>query len=168
MFNIVQSRMCRKLWTRLACSFVLLVASAQLLHACWTAISFEDFIKGSHVIVIGEIQRVTAAPKSRRAEDTAFIKVEKILRRWLPSPDLKVGTEIPLSMPAASNEMRLSVDIFYSKGQRGVWILHYQDGKYFAGHPMSIQPLSEEAKIATIVSEQAKLKATRAKLPVKK
>jgi hypothetical protein len=169
MFKSFQIGMRRKVGMMLICSILLFVSSAQLVYACWAAISLEDFIKGRHVIVVGEIQRVTSAPKSHYSEDTAFIKVEKILRRWLPSPELKIGTEIPLSMPAASNEMRLSVDIFYGKGQRGVWILYYDErGKYHAGHPMSLQPLTEEVRVAAIVSDQAKHKATLAKLSPKK
>jgi hypothetical protein len=168
MLKGVQMRMRRKMGVVLACSIVFLISSVQLLQACWVAISLEDFIQRKQVIIVGEIQRVTSVPRSHRANDTAFIKVEKILRRWLPSPELKVGTEIPLTMPAASSEMRISTDIFYAKGQRGVWILHYEDGRYFAGHPMSIQALTEEAKVAAIVAEQAKQKSTRAKLLVKK
>src|SRR5688572_26075910 len=161
MLNDIQLRIGRTVGV--LASVVILLVSEQILQACWVAISLEDFVKDNHVIVVGEIQRVTSAPKSQYSYDTAFIKVERILRRWLPSPELSVGGEIPLSMPAASNERRISTDIFYANGQRGVWILHFHDGKYFAGHPMSLQALIDEPKIAAIVRNQAKQKVTSVK-----
>ena len=164
----LQFRLRRKVKSVLLCSIAVLVLVAQFAQACWMAVSLEDFIKGEHVIVVGEIQRVQFAPKSYRAEDMAFIKIEKILKRRLPSPELKIGGELPLSMPSASNEMVLSVDLYYQKGQRGIWMLYYQGGKYFAGHPMSFQSLSEEEKIAAIVHQQAKQRATGTKLSAKK
>ena len=126
---------------------VLFLALSFTARACWRSIALEDFVKGKHLIVVGEIQRITTAPKSRRAYDTAFIKIERVLRSPLRATP-KVGSAIPLSMPSVNNEMHLSWDIHYNKGQRGIWILHFEDGKYHAGHPMSLQPLSEEQNVA--------------------
>ena len=168
MFKNVQMRMRHKLWLLLACLLVLLVSSAQMLHACWAAISLEDFIKDKQIIIVGEIQRITSDPKSQPAENTAFIKVEKIYRRWLPCHQLKIGDEVSFNEPARGGNRRASTDIDYFKGQRGIWILHYENGKGFAGHPMSVLEVGEETKIAAIVGEQAKQRALRAKLSVKK
>lgn len=125
-------------------------------HACWAPVSLEDFVKGHHLIVVGEIQRVTHAPKSRRAYDTAFIKVERILRSSVRVTP-KVGSDIPLNMPSVNNETHVSTDIHYSKGQRGIWILYFEDGKYHAGHPMSLQPITEEQNVvAAMKGKQTK------------
>jgi hypothetical protein len=114
--------------------------------ACWTPISLEDFVKTKRLIVVGEIQRINYAPKSRYADDTAFIKVEKVLRSSVRTAP-KVGSEIRLSMPSVNNQDHLSVDVRYGKGQRGIWILDLVEGKYCAGHPLSFHAATNEPAI---------------------
>ena len=128
---------------------VCLVASFTA-RACWAPISLENFVKRSHLIVVGEIQRINNAPKAKYAHDTAFIKVERILSSTAHAAP-EIGSEIQLSMPAVNNEMTLSIDIRYKKGQRGIWILYFEDGKYHANHPMSLHPLAEEPKVTAAI-----------------
>jgi len=127
-------------------------------RACWVSISLEDFVKENRLIVVGEIIRVIHAPNSRYLSDTAFIKVERVLKNSLKKAP-KVGSEISLSMPSASNERPLSTDIYYSQGQRGIWLLNFEDGKYHAGQPLAFQPLSEQQKV------KAAMKGEKSKLP---
>src|SRR5687767_9886797 len=104
-------------------------------YACWADIPLEEVIKGNPVVVVGEIQRVARAPKSKYDYDTAFIRVERVLKSLEAKDKVKVGGEIPLLMPSINNESRMSCELRYEKGQRGVWILKIRDGKYWAGYP---------------------------------
>lgn len=133
---------------------VLLVVAPGAIKACWAAISREEFVRSQPVIVVGEIQRVTVAPKSRYAYDTAYIKVERVLKNSLKKRGVKAGAELAMTMPSINNEMHTSTDIFYSKGQRGIWFLTPEKRKYWAGHPWCLQELFAEPKILSIIHEQ--------------
>ena len=98
----------------------LMLAIPLSLQAIWAPVSLEDFVKKNQVIVVGEVQRIDEAPKSQRAFDTAFIKVERILKSSMQEGAPKVGGEIPLSMPSPKNELWISSDISYKKGARGI------------------------------------------------
>lgn len=126
----------------------------QDVKACWIDIPLERVVKKKPLVVVGEIQRITLAPKSRYDYDTAFIKIEHVLKNSGGHQTAKVGAEIPLAMPSVNNESQVSTDLRYSKGQRGVWILDYREGKYWATYPKDFQRSSEISKIRAIIRRQ--------------
>lgn len=134
----------------IALALVALCVAVSTTRASWAAVSLEDFVKGKDLIVVGEIQRIDRAPKSKYAHDTAFIKVERVLKSSLRETP-QVGAEVSLPMPSINNETQISTDTRYDKGQRGIWILRFQDGKLHADHPMSLQPLSEEQNVVAAI-----------------
>jgi hypothetical protein len=124
------------------------------LAGSWKDVPLEAVIKAKPLVVVGEIQRIETAPKSDYAYDTAFIKIERILKSTATNRVEKVGAEIGLATPSPNNKTQTSRSIRYRKGQRGVWILDYRDGKYWATYPKDFQEISEEPRIVTIIKEQ--------------
>lgn len=124
-------------------------------HACWIDIPLEDVVQGSPLVVVGEIKRIKTAPRSRYAYDTAFIKVERILKNSGLKTPQEAGEKIPLAMPSINNRNRTSTDIRYQKGQRGVWILEFHKGKFWATYPKDFQDVEQEKEIVEIIKRQA-------------
>lgn len=133
--------------------------------ACWAPVPLEKYVADSHLIIIGEIQRIDPTanpnPETGRRYDTAIIKVERVLRDTTagskpPITNLKPGTEVPLSQPAAKNTARMSTDILYSKGDRGVWLLRLHNGKFYAGHPSAFRPLTDEQDVIAAIKQVGK------------
>lgn len=123
-------------------------------NACWKALTLDEFVKDKPLIVVGEITRIDAAPAATRAYDTAYIKIDHVLHSTPPHLP-QVGGEIPLTMPSPKSEQKMSVDLYYKKGDRGVWILHFFGGRYTAGHPMSLQKPSIEADVVAAIKANA-------------
>lgn len=134
---------------------LLSVAALCDLRARWVDVPLEDVIKASPLVVVGEIKRINAAPKSDYSYDSAFIMVERVLKNTGTDKVGKAGSEILLAMPSENNKTHISTDIRYRKGQRGVWILEYHKGKYWATYPKDFQEISEESKIVEIIKKQA-------------
>lgn len=123
--------------------------------ASWTDIPLDDVIRKSPVVVVGEVQRISPGPVGEYAFDTAFIRIERVLKSTGTNEIEKAGSELPLRMPSATNKTRESTDILYRKGQRGIWILKLNEGKYTATYPKDFQDLSQETKIVEIIGTQA-------------
>jgi hypothetical protein len=123
--------------------------------ACWDDVPLETVIKQKPLVVVGGIIRVKTAPSSRYSYDIAFIKIERVLKNDGTNNLAEVGVEIPLAMPSTNNTVQISTDLRYRLGQRGVWILHFQDGKYWATYPKDFQNISEEPQIVAIIKKQA-------------
>ena len=123
--------------------------------ACWMEMPLESVVSNSPVVVVGEIVEIKSAePKEgERVFDTAYIKVEKVLKNTLSNHSVKVGDRIPLSMPSAKNTIQISTDISYPVETKGIWILDLEDKTFWATYPGDCQPESKEEEIKTIITK---------------
>jgi len=158
--------------------FLILIFSTRVALGCWASVPLEKIVKGGHVVVVGEIVRIKEArplhfvvyqfadlfkemiakiarrKEPRRAYDIAYIEVAEVLKNELRKPTIKVGDQIPLSMPSMKNSVRTSTDIRYKKGTAGVWILRYHDGTFWVTHPDNAQSLNQQKIITQIIHNQ--------------
>lgn len=123
--------------------------------ACWEDIPLSQVIEKSHVVVIGEITRISRSGLPSDPEeylyDLAFIQVQEVLFNTLKNQALSKGEEIPLSMPSSENRMQISTDLRYKVRQKGIWILEFQNGMYWATYPKDFQPMSVEQDVREIL-----------------
>ena len=128
-----------------------------LVVACWMDVPLDKIVQESPVVVVGKITKIDVGKSSERAVDTAHIQVERVLKNGFPA-SIKSDGEVLLVMPGKSRQAHSSIDITYSLGQRGVWILESKDnGKTFAAtYPKDFQPLSKEKEIAEIIAKKKK------------
>jgi hypothetical protein len=156
---------------------ILVAASGRHAVACWQQIPDDKLVAGSPVVVVGEVERIERASilpvrlymKAVRAarrlgirvkwrvrlRDTAMIHVEEVLKNGRGDRQVAVGRLVALEMPASCNVLRVSTDIFYKNGQRGVWILDYAGKRRFAAtYPGDYRPVSERNHIAAIIARQ--------------
>jgi len=141
--------------TKLTIAFGVMVASAAI--ASWIDLSLEKVIQQSHVVVIGEITHVTAADPPKDGimyqYDVADITVKEVLFNNLTNRVVAPKQNLPLSMPSVKNRARMSTDIRYEVGARGIWILELRDGTFWATYPKDYQPMSSEKEIRQIVQK---------------
>lgn len=137
----------------LVCMLALVALPAiQIVHASWVHVPLEKLVADNPVIVVGKIESfkkdsaLLGRPKSEY--DTAYITIAEVLKNELEKPTIKPGSKIPLSMP---RQKRLSIDIRYSLGQEGIWILDYRGKTFWATYPGDLQPLSKKQKILAII-----------------
>jgi len=137
---------------------VLMLSAIETGLASWKYISLEDMVKKSPLIVVGRIESITYADPNDEAEpkyDVGHIRITKVLKNELEDEDFNAADELPLSMPSAHRKFRKSIDIRYDKGAEGVWLLHYSEGRFWAWHPIALQPFSKQAEIAAMIEEQS-------------
>ena len=150
----------------LATAFLTLALTATA-PACFISIPLEKYVADSHLLIVGQIQRIDPPgkpdPETGRIYDTAIIKVERVLRDASATADSKppisapkIGSEVPLIQPPAARTARMSTDILYQKGQRGVWLLRLNHGRYTGGHPAAFQPLTEEKYVLAAIQQLGK------------
>lgn len=128
--------------------------------ACWAAVPLEKLLRDNPVVVAGKITRIDVAPapedgKRQRAYDTGYIRVSKVLKNALKKTEIKVGDELPLSMPSVNRGIMVSTDIRYPKGKEGIWILELKDGKYWATYPGDFQSKDKESTITSLLKKPA-------------
>ena len=130
---------------------------ASRVSASWIALPLETVITQSHVVVIAEVTAIkTSAPSDssdRYQYDVGSLTVQKVLWNSLTNHSIKAMESIPLSMPSANNRLRVSTDIRYKVGKKGVWMLQLRDNTFWATYPMDFQPLSEEQRISAIIEK---------------
>ena len=100
----------------------------------WAQFSEAELIARSEVIVVAELTGVTASP-DRTAASFGVLLVEEVLRGAISSS----SNELLLMVPSPGG-LRSSSDIFYRRGQRGLWFLRArtpgaEGGPYLADHP---------------------------------
>jgi hypothetical protein len=140
--------------------------AASAVRASWMDLPLKQVVQQSHVVVIGEITGITAADppaqEDRYAFDIAHITVEDVLLNTLTNRVIQPGQELPLSMPSAGNSVRISTDIRYRAGMKGIWILELKDETFWATYPKDFQPMSAEKDVRQIVKELEKEPSSQA------
>lgn len=124
-------------------------------YGCWADVPLSQIIKESPLLIRGKIIAIKHAAPADHALDTATIQVDEILKDQT-GEKLKIGSQIPLMMPAKNNRVRVSVDLRYSKGADGFWILEFRDGAYHATYPKDFQPTEKRQEVATALVESMK------------
>ena len=164
--------------------FFFLMFSMRVAFACWIIIPLEKVVERKPVVVVGKIVKievdkarhntiyrvarflntmVSKITRTRLAKpgfyryDIAYIEVAKILKNELNEPAIRVGFEIPLSMPSINNSVNMSTDIRYKRGTEGVWILEYRDGTFWAMEPKDYQSLNQQKTITQIIHTQKQM-----------
>ena len=123
------------LFKKIAFLLVLLtLLLSSITHASWVKLSSEELIQQTKLAVIGEfIGSTSIVIKADKIEFSAgIIKVEKVENGI-------TNDEFLLIVLRRKGAPRISTDINYSKGQKGLWLLtnYSQDNPtlYSAGHP---------------------------------
>jgi hypothetical protein len=138
----------------LLCASIFYVSSC---FACWKAISLEELVPTRSVVVIGELVRIDEATipagSEERFYDVGYIKVQEVLRNALPNTKISIGDEIPLSMPSQKNKHRISIDLRYAVGTKGVWLLNHDKKTFEAIRPDDQQPALKRDEILAIIKK---------------
>jgi hypothetical protein len=103
--------------------------------------SIGELVKSSDLIIIGEI--VSLRPGIKDKFEIGTIKVKKVIKG---SKKIK---EVSIEIPSHRTGIRVSTDIFYKKGQSGLWFLRIKQEAsqdlssivYLADHPQRFQSL---------------------------
>lgn len=136
---------------------VIATLMASTAFACWEDIPLDEVIQNSDVVIIGEITSINVAEPPKQAEqyqyDIAQITVQKVILNTLKNKVIEPNQKLPLSMPSINNKLHLSTDLRYRIGKKGIWILKFQNGKFWAKYPKDYQPMSSKEKIRQIVEE---------------
>lgn len=118
---------------------VTLLAIPGSAHAMWVKLTDTELIARSDVIVIGELIGQTRMKRSSDGE-TLWLGILEIGEVLKGDPS---QTMLLLVLPSPEGP-RSSSDIFYRKGQRGLWFLHTRRpgeiGLYLADHPQRFLP----------------------------
>jgi hypothetical protein len=137
----------------LALAAVLVAAEAA--RACWADVPLEKVVGQSPLVVTGTIERVVRGRGQhyRRRYGVAFIKVSKVLKNQVPHLNLRAGDRVRL-FTLLPSVPRLSTDIYYTKGQSGVWILQHnvRSRLFEATYPKDRQPMSQEKTVVGIIN----------------
>jgi hypothetical protein len=117
--------------------------------ACWITAPLPAVVEVSEVIVSGRITRVARAERpSPRGFDVATIGIAEVLKGADVLADRGHTRSLPLHFPAVSNTIRLSTDLHYEEGQRGVWLLRRDEaGRFLADRPEALQKPEKLAEI---------------------
>jgi len=120
--------------------------------ACWKFVPIESRMAGATYVVVGKITGIVDGVKRHgRMYEVGAIKVSKVLK----GP--KTLEEVMLVWPSKDNQIRISTDISFGKGQEGVWILYpdsKEKGVYRASYPSDYQSL----KALSLVEEKLKVR----------
>ena len=145
---------------------VLLAAAAA--WACWIQVPLEGLVTTADVIVVGKIVRVERAPGRADYEyDLGTIKVREVIKGRDVLEQLNGSARrVPLSFPAETNRLRVSTDLRYAKGQRGVWLLTLRKGRLMAARPDSLQPLTKRAEIRRLTARSPAETGEQRPLPI--
>ncbi len=117
-------------------------------------------VQRARVIVIGEITRVARATgDSTYDHDVGFIRASKVLKgeRSLGSI-LGQTKKVPFCFPSIHNRLRVSTDVRFKKGERGIWLLELRQGRFVGIKPVALLPLSRQKEVERIIGEGLPLK----------
>ncbi len=130
-------------------------------ESCFKMITDEKLVEQSDIIVTGEITEVAQGGKGRADKSIATIKVNSVLKG---EKDLKT---VKLAYPSENRSMRRSTDIFYKKGQKGIWLLKKAVDKdyYVARYPGRFKPIDKLDAIKAIIEQQGKEAAKEQDVP---
>ena len=128
--------------TRLALVLAAIVLTGTGGAAIWVAMSLQELVAQSQLIVVGEI--VALREQSTSALDVASIRIEESL---LAKPAVNGLSEARLLVPSRNRGLASSDAVFYKVGQRGIWFLRRdpasKDDLYLADHPHRLKSIAE-------------------------
>ena len=133
--------------TRLALVLTAVVLTGTGGAAIWTALTLQDLVTASQLIVVGEIVAIGEHPTG--TQDVASIRIEELL---LARPAVRGGlSEALLLVPSRSIRYVSSDVVLYKAGQRGIWFLRRDPGSndelYLADHPQRLKSINELAEV---------------------
>ncbi len=120
--------------------------------AMFMGVTEQQLLAQSSVVVVGELMgRAEIATADGAAPiNLGVIRVERMLKG---DPDTTI---LFLALPRRGPMPRLSTDIDYRDGQRGLWFLHLRDpaqsGVFLADHPQRFVPINKaEERIPAVL-----------------
>ena len=140
----------------IAASLVLITTLAPRCQASWAYVPQEIRIIQADLVVVGTIEKLGKAIKRRgRSYNVGVIKPTMILKG---KPKRK--GDIRVAWPAPRGGLRVSTDITFRVGQKGVWVLTADKTLpvYWATYPTDYQPM---AKLAEMRKKLANVKNIR-------
>ncbi len=130
----------------IAASFLLVAALAPQCHASWAYVPQEIRMMQADLVVVGTIAKPgKAIEQDGRTYAVGVIKPTMILKG---KPKLKDDIRVAWVAPRPGG-LRLSTDITYRVGQKGVWVLTADKTLpvYWATYPTDYQPLEKLAEV---------------------
>lgn len=132
-----------------------LLASSSAALAMWTALSDCELVDSSELIVNAEFVNTLGSDELTRLNFKTDIKGLGILRIHKTYKGTVELTNIYVSQPSASAPISSS-DIFFNKGQTGIWFLTKKKGSsdliYYANHPQRYWPNNTEKDIEAVLN----------------
>ena len=143
-------------WGVLLC--VLIGVTGPAAQASFIAVPLEVLVDEADLIVAGKVSKIDEAvftEKSGTLErrfDAAVVGVTVVLKG---PPTVK---QVRIAQPARGG-VETSVDIRFTIGQEGVWLLIKDPARdlYRVGHPGQCQELKEQGRVSKVVADRAKL-----------
>ena len=138
----------------LVCVMIIASAAGTAYGISFAAMSLEQVVQQSEVIVVGKIERIDQGDQ-KEIHYTALVRVEKVLKNTTKE-DRPVKVRDIVVVKILSNYWGPTG---HTKGQKGVWLLGSAPGKmtYEALHPTRFQPLTKEAEICQLIKKQAEV-----------
>ena len=125
----------------IAASLVLMATLVPRCQASWAYVPQEIRIMQADLVVVGTISKPGKAIKrDGRTYNVGVIKPTTILKG-----KLKLKDDIRLAWPAPRGGLRVSTDITFRVGQKGVWVLTADKTLpvYWATYPTDYQPMAK-------------------------
>ena len=131
-------------------TIVIMLAVAHFAESSFTTISDEELVDLSDIIVVGKITKITGGRFSAKRKEIATITVVEVIKG---EKDLK---KVKFAFPSRKRGRKTSTDIFYEKGQEGIWLLRKPEkGKYhLADSTGRLQSVKKLDKIKAIVEKE--------------
>ncbi|MCP4677658.1 MAG: hypothetical protein GY854_19505 [Deltaproteobacteria bacterium] len=139
------------------CSCIAFAAMTQIARADGT---LARSVRRARVIVVGEITRVARATgDSTYNHDVGFIRVSKVLKGARNLRSILGQTEkVPFCFPSVHNRLRVSTDVRYKKGEKGIWLLELRHGRFTGTKPVALIPLSRQEEVKREIEEKLPLR----------
>jgi hypothetical protein len=146
----------------MAASLLLTAAMVPRCQASWAYVPQEIRMMQADLVVVGTITKLgNGITQNGRAYDVGVIAPTKILKG---KPKKKA--DIRVAWPASrAGGLRVSTDITYRVGQKGVWVLTADKTRpvYWANYPTDYQPVSKLAQIRKKLAHLNNIKWGKAK-----
>ena len=134
---------------------VVMLAVASFAKSGIIKVSDEELVELSDLIVVGKITRITGGGFSAKGKEIATITVVEVIKG---EKGLK---KVKFAFPSRKRSRKTSADLFYEKGQEGIWFLRKpKKGKYhLADYPGCLQPVEKLDDIRAIVEKEESYKS---------
>ena len=126
----------------------------------WKAMSYEELISTSELIVAGKVIWINNEPVSTNSKDEATIMVNKVLKGkaennmvGLVYPGVNKGYQ---TYDGKFQSVRTHDEVFFDIEQEGVWFLKSKGKKFCIDHPARFKPLFFLPKIQEVLNKQKK------------